>query len=446
MEKEVKTLQEQIELVAKNFLEKSKDKEIQIVSHFDTDGITSAAIMIKTLQKLDKNFSVKIVKNLEKNHVFNLSKDKLTIFLDLASNAFHYIQEAELQDVFIIDHHEIIQNVPENIHIINSELHNKEKTSASCLTYLFCKEFIPDSKELAKLAILGLIGDFAEKNLEKINNQIMEDSEIKKKRGLMIYPSTRPLNRVLKFNSNPYIPGVTGDIKGVSNLLRETNLNSKNGKYKSIIELNEKEMSALITAILLRLPRTTNSDDIIGDIFLVKLFNKLEDARELSAKINACSRMGDSGTAIRLCLEDMKIKKKAETLHVKYKQLIISALEFISKTKKIQGKGYLIINAKKQIPDTIIGTVASIMSNSAMYEEGTTIVTMATNRNKIKVSSRIVGTNGRNIREVLAKVVSQIGGEVGGHKHAAGCNIAIEKEQEFINSVKKELEIEMVKI
>ena len=54
-----------IELVAKNFLEKIKNKEIQVISHFDTDGITSAAIMIKTLKKLDRIFSVKIVKNLE---------------------------------------------------------------------------------------------------------------------------------------------------------------------------------------------------------------------------------------------------------------------------------------------------------------------------------------------------------------------------------------------
>ena len=75
------------------------------------------------------------------------------------------------------------------------------------------------------------------------------------------------------------------------------------------------------------------------------------------------------------------------------------------------------------------------------------IVTMAYFDDKVKVSSRNVGNTGRNVREILAKVVDEIGGgEVGGHKFAAGCIISQEKEQEFINTLKKNLEIELVKI
>jgi len=71
---------------------------------------------------------------------------------------------------------------------------------------------------------------------------------------------------------------------------------------------------------------------------------------------------------------------------------------------------------------------------------------MAYYDDKIKVSSRVVGKNGRNVREILARVVNIIGGEVGGHKFAAGCIISQNKEQEFIEGLKKNLEIEMVKI
>jgi single-stranded-DNA-specific exonuclease len=48
------------------FLEKSKDRNIKIISHHDTDGITAAAILAKTLRRLNKKFTIKIVKNLEK--------------------------------------------------------------------------------------------------------------------------------------------------------------------------------------------------------------------------------------------------------------------------------------------------------------------------------------------------------------------------------------------
>lgn len=440
MEKE--GLEKAIEDLANKFL-KIQNKEILIVSHFDTDGITSAAILTRTLKKLDKKFSVKIVKNLEKEIIDTLPKDKLIIFLDLASNSLNYISELDLE-VFIIDHHEIIQEIPKKINIINSELFENHNISSSGLTYLFCKAINPEIKYLAKLAVLGMIGDCLEKNIDQLNHQILVDGEVIRKRGLLIYPSTRPLNRVLEFSSDPFIPGVTGDAKGVNELLREVGLNE--GKCKSLIELDENEMSKLVTAIFLKKPKSNYNDKIIGDIFLIKFFNKLEDAREISAMINACSRLGETETAMQLCLEIPKAKKRAEALYVKYKRFIISGLEFATKSEKIEGKGYVIINAKNEIKDTMIGTIASIISNSFIYEDGTIIVTMAYYKEKIKVSSRCSGKNGRNIREVLNEIVSRIGGEVGGHKNAAGCIIEKTKEDEFIDSLKKILEIEMIKI
>ena len=443
--KEEKYLEIEIKSIVKKFLEKSKDKEIQIISHFDTDGITSATIMLQTLKKLDKKFSVKIVKSLEEEFIYDLPKNKITIFLDLASGSLNHIKKSGLKDVFIIDHHEISQEIPKDIHMINPELNGKEKISGSCLTYLFCKQINSENKEFAKLAILGMIGDMLEKDIDKLNNGILEDGEIKRKRGLLIYPSTRPLNRTLEFCSNPFIPKVTGNIKGVLELLREVGLNPSRGKYKSLIELNKEEMAKLVTAIMLRNPKSKNKE-IIGDIFLIKLFNKLEDARELSAMINACSRFGEPGTAIQLCMEIPKAKKRAQSIHVKHKQFIISGLKFVSETEKIKGNGFVIINAKDKIKDTITGTITSILSNSSLYEEGTIITTMAYYDDKIKVSARSVGENHRNLREILSRVVNITGGEVGGHNCAAGCMITQDKEQEFIKLLKKNLEIEVVRI
>ncbi len=445
MKKEEIYLQDKIRYVAEEFLEKSKDKEIQIISHFDTDGITSAAIMISALKKLDKKFSLRIVKSLEEQFIYDLPKNKITLFLDLASGSLNHIEESRLENVFIIDHHEVIQDIPKKVTIINSELHDKQKISSSCLTYLFCKEIDESNKEFAKLGILGMIGDMLEKEIDKLNNGILEDGEIKRKRGLIIYPSTRPINRTLEFSSNPYIPNVTGNVKGVLELLREIGLNPNNGKYKSLIELDNDEMEKLVTAIMLRNPKAKNKE-IIGDIFLIKIFNKLEDARELSAKINACSRFGESETALQLCMEIPSAKKRAESIHARYKQQLISGLKYASEAEKIQGKKFVIINAKNHIRDTMIGTIASILSNSSIYEEGTIIITMAYYENKIKVSSRIVGKNGRNAREILNSVIEKVGGEVGGHESAAGCIVSQEKEPEFIEALKRNLEMELIKI
>ncbi|MBU0894066.1 MAG: DHH family phosphoesterase [Nanoarchaeota archaeon] len=444
MKKEGINLEKQIDNLVQKFNE-NPDKEIQVISHFDTDGISSATIMIQTLKKLDKKFSLKIVKSLEEQFIYDLPKNKITIFLDLGSGNLNSIVESGLKNVFIIDHHEITQEIPKDINIISSELDKKQKMSASCLTYLFCKKLYPASKELAKLGILGMIGDMLEKEIDKLNNKILEEGEIKRKRGILIYPSTRPLNRTLEYCSNPYIPEVTGNQKGVREFLREIGLKPKNGKYQSLIELNQEEMSKLVTAIMLKNPKTKNNQ-IIGDIFLINLFNRLEDARELSAMVNACSRLGESGLAIQLLMENPQAKKKAEAMYVRYRQHIVSGLKQIAKIEKIQGKNFLIINAKDSIKDTIIGTLTSILSKSSLYEEGTIITALAYYRDKIKISSRCVGNTDRNVREVLASVVQEIGGEVGGHKQAAGCNISRKNEKEFIDLLKKNLEIELVKI
>ena len=145
-------------------------------------------------------------------------------------------------------------------------------------------------------------------------------------------------------------------------------------------------------------------------------------------------------------MEFSEAKKLSEEIHAKYKQHLISGIKFAVDAEKIIGKGFVIINAEKNIKDTMIGTIASILSSSPNYEEGTIITTMAHYENKIKVSARNVGRTGRNVREILNNVVEKIGGEVGGHEFAAGCNILQSQEKEFLKLLQKNLEIEVVKV
>ena len=81
----------EIKEFAKNLIEKTDKKEILIVSHFDTDGITSAAIFARALKKLDKKFSFKIVKSLDAETINNLPKTKALVFLDLGSSNIEQI-------------------------------------------------------------------------------------------------------------------------------------------------------------------------------------------------------------------------------------------------------------------------------------------------------------------------------------------------------------------
>ncbi len=436
---------ELIKKTAIDFLEKTKNREIQVISHYDTDGITSASILTKALKRLNKNFQVKIVRGIDESIINELPKNKVIIFLDLASNSFHYIKNLKTE-IFILDHHEIISEIPENVSIVNPHLLNEEEISSAGITYLFAKELNEENVDLAPLAIVGMVGDMLEKNIGKIYRIILKDSKIIIKKGLILYPATRPIDKVIEYSSNIYIPNVTGSSAGANKFLRDIGIEKINGRYKNILEVNEEELSKLLTAITLQRINTGDQTDLIGNIYLINFFNKLEDARELSAMINACSRSGESGIAISFCLQNKFARAKVEKIYAENKQNIVRALGSIPRLKKIENKDYLIINAEDQIKDTIIGTIASILSNSRQYEEGKAIIAMAYNENKIKVSARMVGKSGKNMREVLNSVIEIIGGEVGGHKAAAGCLIEKKKENEFIKELRKKLEVELIKI
>lgn len=425
--------------------EESKSKPIKVISHYDTDGITAAAIFTRALQRWKKEFSLQIVKGLEESFIQSLPEDQILVFLDLASNSLNSLKNKKTS-VFIFDHHEVIQEIPENVTMINPVLEKHEPISGAGIAYLFAKTISSQNTDLANLAVIGMVGDVLEKNITKTYSEILKDSETIIKKGLLIYPSTRPIDKALEYSSYPFIPGVSGSYKGALNLLKEANIQRVNGVYKSLNELTEQESENLITSIMIRCANEKIINDFIGNIFLVKFFNRSEDARELSALINACSRMGHPSVALGLCLGNKKCKEESEKIYIEYKQNLFSALRYIEESEKINGNKYTIIHGKDVIKDTIIGTVASIISNSTTYEEGTIIIALAYNQDKIKVSARLVGKEGRNLREVLNQIVVPLGGEVGGHPKAAGCLISKEKESEFIQNLKKTLESELVKV
>ena len=75
-----------IKEVSAVFLKKVKEegRSIYVISHNDTDGITSAAIISKVFRTLDMSFELKIIKGLEEQFISDLPRDKIILFLDMA--------------------------------------------------------------------------------------------------------------------------------------------------------------------------------------------------------------------------------------------------------------------------------------------------------------------------------------------------------------------------
>lgn len=273
------------------------------------------------------------------------------------------------------------------------------------------------------------------------------------KKGLTLFAGTRPLHKSLEYSSNIFIPGVTGSSLGAIQFLRDIGIDFKdsNNKYRTMLELDDNELSRLITAVLLKRIGGGHSQDILGNIYIIKFHGQLYDARELSAMINACGRLNNSSLALAFAIGSKAAKEKVQEVYTKYKQHIVKSLNWVYANKKIEGNNYVIVNARDAIKDTMIGTVTSILASSLLYPKGTILVGLAyRDDNKIKVSARFSGmyenNNSQNLSNILRDALGQIEGVVGGHANAAGCLIDKTCENNFLESLQKTMSIQQIKI
>lgn len=448
------------------FRETDKNKVVRIITHYDADGITAGAILVKALQRADRKFRLSIVKQLEDSVLKEVAQEACDydaiFFLDLSGN-FKIIKNINTK-IFVLDHHEVDDDAYESgIVFVNPFLLGKEnEISGAGLTYLFAKELNERNKDLSDIAILGMVGDMLGRSISKINNSILNESNVSVKKGIPLFSSTRPLHKALEFSSSVFIPGVTGSPSGVLNLLRESGI--KTDSNKTLLSLSKEELSRLITSIVLRRIGKSDADSILGNIYILKFFNRTEDARELSTLINACGRLGYGDVALALCLGSAEAKEIAEDVSRDYKNFLIEGLNYVEKSEKTEGKGYVIFNCKSSVRDSIIGVIISILASSFIYEDGKVIAGLAyRDDGKIKVSARVsrkdfkeygesekYGENEKyeenkeskiNLKELLCKVCKDIDidGSAGGHVNAAGCLIPVAMEEAFINALEQNL-------
>jgi len=457
-----KQFKESLKDAAKIF-KKIENKTIRIVSHLDCDGICACSILIKALNNENRKYSVSIVQQLNKQVIEELSNEnnECIIFSDLGSGQLSNINcFLNEKKIFILDHHELEKaDINENIVHVNPHLFGIDggnEISGAGVVYMFAEHLDEKNKEFAHLAVIGAIGDIQEKNgFSELNNEILEKAveykKIRVERGLRFFGiQTRPIHKVLEYSSDPYIPGVSGSESGAIQFLHQIGIDPKNKKgWKTISKLDEDEMKKLVTGIIMKRIDEDKPEDVLGNIYILnneKEDSPLKDAKEFSTLLNSCGRLNNASFGIGTCLGDEKIKQKAIENLASYKREIVKAIRWYEGNKKgsgvLNGKGYIIINAKDKIKSTIIGTLASILSKSNGMDEGTFIISMAyTEEDTIKASLRIASKkNDIDLRSLMKRITEKIkGAEAGGHINASGAMVPIKEESYFIELAKQEL-------
>lgn len=472
---------------AEAFSRVDKSETIRLVSHLDADGLSSAAVIIKTLTRDNRTYCLSIVHQLTEEVAMQLAAESYSyyIFTDLGTGQFDILKK-HLADagknLLILDHHHLQKEfLCDNIVHVNphiSGIRASREISGAGVAYLFSKALNEKNTDLAHLALIGAIGDMQEDSgFTGLNKEILADAKsagtLKVITGLRLFGvQTKPLHKILEYSSEFQIPGVTGSESAAIQFLQQlginpknnsnnnNNNNSSNGGWRKLTDLSDEELVRLATGVVLQRIDQPVPEAIIGPVYILKQEvdgSPLRDAREFATLLNACGRLEKASVGIGACIGDKRCKEEALRILGEYKQQIANSLNWYenvlkqkdlakgsgSKGSIILESGFVVINAEDNILPTMIGTLASIVSKSSQFQPGTFVLSMARAQdNFTKISLRIAGEKAAaakgefNLMEILTVIAEKVGGQAGGHHEAAGALIRTEKETEFIEAAK----------
>ncbi len=432
-----------------------KQDEVLIVSHVDADGLASAGIICRALDRIEKGYEVKIVKKLDPSVFQDVSSAEAVIFTDLGSGSLDLIDDLGPLCV-IADHHQPAGRSDTALHL-NPHLfgfNGATDLSGSGATYLIARA-LGENADLSDLAVVGAVGDLQhvrEGRLRGVNRLILEEAEkyatVAVEKDLQAFGrQTRPIHKLLEYASNPYIPGITGNSDQILRFLTSLNIElQEEGKWKKWIDLSSVERRTIISALIQRCLAQGMPPEIIqnlvGEVYTLlkeECGTTLRDASEYATLLNATARYGFEKIGIAVCMGDRDGSyRKANELLLMHRENLVRGLNYVrqSGVKTLSNLQYF--HAGDNILETIVGIVAGMCKNLDGVNRHLPIVGLANADEGVKVSARGTQTlvqRGLNLARAMSEAANSVGGVGGGHDIAAGATIPEGTETEFLKQL-----------
>ena len=166
-------------------------KEVLVIHHDEADGICSASIMKRALERDAFNVKTLCLEKLFPRVVDRLHSEKGNIFVytDIGGGHVNKIAEANfgMNLTIILDHHHTERSKDSSAHNISPELYGisgESEASASTIAYLFARSMDERNVESAHLAVIGsaeIPGPVSGLNLEPVQDAVKNNlAEVRK--------------------------------------------------------------------------------------------------------------------------------------------------------------------------------------------------------------------------------------------------------------------------
>ena len=379
---------------------------VEVYAHHDTDGIAAASILCTALSRSHVPFHLHIRQTITTDMV---PADRPVLLCDFGSS---------LPDLpastMVVDHH--IPSFTGKFHV-NPRLHGIDgdtELSASGSAYLVAQH-LGDNRDLAGLALLGVIGDrqeFSGPNREILHEGI-GNGVISMKPGFCL--AGRNVFERLLLSTDPYLPSITGNdpvCKVLSDMTDPDIPIEDDTLFLSRLVLEVGEEASEYA--LLR---------IFGDVYDLER-EVIPEAPALSAVVDACGKSGCGGLGASLCLGDPTGISEAWDVFSVFRQRIIQGLRSVV---SIDPGWYLVKDPG------VASDIADLLSQDLM--QASPIFVIASEGEICRISARSPPGIDLNLDEIVRTAASAVGGSGGGHTSRAGATIPNGRDDLFRQAV-----------
>jgi len=433
--------------------------EVQLVGHIDADGLCATGIASRAMTEADVPHEVTFVKNFgqaEAGELLDLDPETAWL-VDLGSAAADNFLD---KNWIITDHHEPPH--PPDVgpeHHINPHYHGvdgQRSISGAGLAYGIARHMVSDETagELAAMAVVGAVGDMQDTGggLRGMNRQIVEQAThadmLDPQRDVTLYGrETRTLRKFFQYADNPEIPGVSGSAPAAIQFLAEHEVprRMEDGTERAWVHLDHREKKRLTNAAARRiLANGGGFEDVrglFGEVYQLpqeEIGTQLHDAKEFATLLNSTARYDRADVGMALVKGDRdEALEEAHELMDGHRRALVQGVDHVL-DEGLQRLDHLqYFHGADKIRDTIVGIVASMVSDRRQSDDDAVIVGFANrSENEVKVSARAPSRlvdRGVNLSEALSRAAEGAGGEGGGHESAAGASIPKGSEPDFLD-------------
>ncbi len=430
--------------------------DVVVVSHYDADGITSAAILVSALESLGKDVRFINVKQLYSDQIREIrDMGSAFIFSDLGIGQISKLLSQMRRPFVILDHHEIPPgwDYPYLLHPAIFGLDGSTELSGAGVSYIFARALTGRS-DLSALALIGAVGDvqLVHNRLVGYNRKILADAvssgKVVSYLDLALYGRiSRPLPYMLVYSTDPILPGLTANEPAVYEFLDASGVKYRDdsGRLLPYIDLSEEDKRRFFTQLsvylLSRGWSTERIQTLVGEVYELAeedVHSPLRDVREFATLLNACGRHGQAEIGVYVAMGDRgKYYDRALNLLKHHRDVLRKGVEYVVE----QGLHHLehtqYFHAYDVIPASVVGIVANMVYSSGIASFRKPIVGFAYEDDEhTKVSARATSylvSKGVDLSDAVRRAAQSVGGEAGGHRPAAGARIPRGSEGRFIS-------------